>query len=240
MYTDNNINNVVVFGDWHGDSLYAKNQLEDTFNTIMPDAYLHVGDFGVWPNSSFLKRTNDLLRKQNRELFFVDGNHEDFNIISNFEKDDRGFGRVRSNIFHIPRGHTWSWGGKTLMGLGGATSIDRQFRVKGQSWFLEENISDEEYAKAMSAGNVDVLITHDAPKLPSFATGRFSAQIESESAHNRDIILEVAISKNVSINVHGHHHKAYTDRVHGTTVIGLAENYSPLTLNRVEINLSEI
>lgn len=236
-FTDDTIKTVVVFGDWHEDSDFSVRQLVKTGRTVNPDAYLHVGDFGAWDGTTFLDDVNDVLVSQDKELWFVDGNHEDFRIINNLPTDSRGLGVLRSNIFHIPRGFSWSWGGKVLMGFGGATSTDQARREPGVTWFSDEKITDTDLARALGAGHVDVLITHDTARVPSRGLGRLPVEIEEAAEENRKKIGEVISRNSVSLNIHGHHHKPYVGDFIGCQIIGLGCNEGTLSNNMIEVFL---
>lgn len=240
MFTNNDIRNVVVFGDWHEDSNFSVRQLIETNRTINPDAYLHVGDFGVWHGVTFLDDVNDVLVSQGKELWFIDGNHEDFTIINNLPEDYRGLGILRSNIFHIPRGYAWSWGGKVLMGFGGATSVDRNFREEGITWFADEEITDDDLSRALNVREVDILLTHDAPKIPVRGIGRLPEDIEWDANNNRKKISEVISICNVKLNIHGHHHIPYVGDFLGCQVIGLGCNEGTLANNLVEVSIPDV
>ncbi len=66
------------------------------------------------------------------------------------------------------RGEVYTIEEKTFFCMGGARSIDKQWRKFGVSWWPEEMPSREEYDNALSnlaahGFRVDYVITHDAP-----------------------------------------------------------------------------
>ena len=233
--------NIAIFGDWHGDADFALRQLKKVHENGPVDAYLHVGDFGVWPGSDFLDKVNETLTEQGKELWFIDGNHEDFNMIRQAESDYRGLGTIRSHIYHIPRGFSWVLGGKVFMGLGGATSIDRNLRQAGVSWFRDEEISNKNLNDALVRGHVDVLITHDSPKLP-VPSRNFSIpeDIQFDADENRRKIGQVIVSSGATLNVHGHHHLAYESNFFCCRVVGLGDNNGTLDRNVLQLDLAAL
>lgn len=250
MYCDDSIKKVVTFGDWHANYRWAVPALKRFASPEKkPDVYLHVGDFGVWTWAGiFLSMVNSQLDEQNVELWIVDGNHEDFNLLKTFPYDDRGLQVIRSHIFRIPRGHAWEWSGKKFVGLGGAFSVDRSKRTPEISWFLEETITDQDFQKTVDNKTADILISHDAPWLPSLFLSEGSAQPKLKltpeeiyySEMGRDYIAKVLNELQPKLHLHGHHHIAYTKDYFGTQVIGLDCDKRSFDENAVEIYLDEL
>ena len=54
-------------------------------------------------------------------------------------------------------------GGLTVGALGGAYSVDQEYRTAGKDWWPNEEPTTSEARKLMNGGPVDVLITHDVP-----------------------------------------------------------------------------
>lgn len=250
MYSDPKVSNLIVFGDWHGNGHYAQRQLNRIAkNDRVPDAYIHLGDFGIWKHSTdFLKRVERQLAQQNVELWFIDGNHEDFPLLSTYPYDDRGLQRVTKHIFRIPRGYAWQWAGKTLVGMGGAFSVDKRFLKPGYDWFPEEMITEDDFQKTVANGTADVLFTHDAPFLPQAKLGldtnstgiRLTPEETAYSAMCRDYVARAIDSLQVKLHMHGHHHIAYTADFFGTTVVGLDCDRKAFDHNAVEVDLNAL
>ena len=69
-------------------------------------------------------------------VLFVDGNHENFDLLNSYPVEIWKGGkvhRVKPNITHLMRGQVFEIEGKTIFTFGGATSIDRDFRTEGMS-----------------------------------------------------------------------------------------------------------
>ncbi len=106
------------------------------------------------------------------EILFVDGNHENFDLLYQFPVEERYGGkvhRIRKNIFHLMRGEVFEIEGKTFFAFGGATSVDRHKRKEFISWWKEENFSMAEFETAADNLDkvdftVDYVLTHTAPK----------------------------------------------------------------------------
>lgn len=112
-------------------------------------------------------------------ICFVDGNHENFDLLNSFPVMEWNGGRVhqiRESVFHLMRGECYLIEGKRVFVLGGADSHDKQYRIMGASWWPEEIPSTEELAHARQTldrlnWEVDVVITHTCPSRQVLALG---------------------------------------------------------------------
>src|SRR5690606_33775499 len=97
-----------VLGATHGDLSHLLKVL-DTLWQRGVGAVLVLGDFGfIWPRETGAVDLDALsvqLTAHQQTLFFVDGNHEDFNTLATFPITDDGLRWVRSNVAHLPRGY---------------------------------------------------------------------------------------------------------------------------------------
>lgn len=237
---DDQIESVCVFGDWHGNPTFAQHALAE-IRAEKPDAYLHVGDFGIWPAesdlddpTSFLSIIEAELADQQRELWFIDGNHEHFDLLETFPYDDRGLQEISPHVFHIPRGHSWTWGDKSFVGLGGAPSIDKMSRHEYISWFSQEEITQDDVNDALIVESADVLITHDAPPeyRPAMQAIRFPPEIEQANERSARNIRTVIEALKPSVLVHGHYHEPHVTEHAGVTSVGLGADLGLTEPNR--------
>ena len=97
-------------------------------------------------------------------LWFIDGNHEDFSLLAELASRAVAGARVavRPNIFHLPRGHRWQWHGRTWLACGGGVSLDKAARAEGSDWWPQEEITAQE-AAMIAGGPADVMVCHDCP-----------------------------------------------------------------------------
>lgn len=161
---------IYVTGDTHGlqdfDKLhiFAGEHPELTKN----DYLIIAGDFGaVWDDYSLVR----ILRYYSNLPFtvlFVDGNHENFDMINSYPVEEWHGGKVhkiKPDIIHLMRGQTFEIDGKTIFTFGGATSIDKFMRRDGISWWKQELPTYEELDEGIAnlkkhGGKVDYIITH--------------------------------------------------------------------------------
>lgn len=204
-------------GDWHQNTNWAEKMIRHAQKNGC-DAILHVGDFGYWPRDGagprYYRKVVEALRFRNMKLYWVDGNHEDHFVLHASE----GIGN--EVIRHLPRGHRWQWWGKTWMGIGGAVSVDKKWRVPGIDWFPEETITPRQFEHCLRPGDVDIVIAHDAPEgvdipgihaLEKLDASQCFFPIDSihESWAHRGILADIVKDKQPRYWFHGHYHVRY-------------------------------
>ena len=228
---------IAFMGDLHGNHRYAQKAIHYAANQGA-DVVIQVGDFGIWnPHSSFINTVSEAATRHNLQVFFVDGNHEDHPwLISQPVRED-GFRVLHDNVAHIPRGTVWTWDGVTFMGLGGAHSVDRQWRRAGVDWFPEETLT---YGQAFEAGttqhDIDIMITHDCPdrvEIPGIAGNPYGFPKEeiALAEKHRELLGYVVDRLQPSFLVHGHYHVNYDDVRDATIIKGLDCDGRPLDNN---------
>lgn len=208
----------VVAGDWHG-SFQQADKVIRLCHDLELDTIFHVGDFGIWQNDKrFLNQMESLLDQWDIEMYFIDGNHENFTMLYEKKILDDGTRYVRDHITYIPRAYRWDWHGLTFMALGGAVSIDRGFRVEGRSWWPEEALTDENIEEAKAWGPVDVMFTHDSPQsAPNSICDDWQGQLSAMKYFGKEHLVactdhrkrlqEVTDVTTPRLLFHGHYHK---------------------------------
>lgn len=180
---------IYVTGDTHGSldmaKLFPKHWVEG--QSLSRDDYLiQLGDFGaIWgdgpENVNLSARDHQLLswyEHQPWTTLFVDGNHENHDLIDTFEVSELFGGKVQvvpgyPHVIHLMRGEVFdipSGGDGTVrcLVMGGADSMDKEWRVEGESWWAREMPSNAEYDNCTSnlervGCSVDYVFTHDVP-----------------------------------------------------------------------------
>lgn len=168
---------VFLTGDTHGELDIAKveefAQVAAEAGLTRDDYLIVLGDFGlVWrdPPSEREAARLDWLEEQPWTTLFVDGNHENFDLLDALPVGARYRGRVqdvRPHVTRLMRGETYQIGGHSFFVCGGAHSIDKQWRTPHVSWWPQEVPDDAERARiseaAAQAGRVDYVLTHCPP-----------------------------------------------------------------------------
>ena len=160
---------VYITGDTHGHDLISVHVFCDAHPELTKDDYLIIaGDFGgIWSKET-LEKNLDVFSELPMTVLFVDGNHENFDLLEAYPEEIWKGGRVhriRPDIIHLMRGQVFRLDGMSVFAFGGATSLDRAFRTEGISWWSREVPSfaelDEGVANLARCGNkVDYIVTH--------------------------------------------------------------------------------
>lgn len=173
---------IYVTGDTHGRMDWGKIHPENwpVGQTLTRDDYLIIcGDFGaVWSMGPKDHEELSWYENQPWTTLWVDGNHENHDIIDSFEVTERFGGHVQvvpgyPHVIHLMRGEVYDLPLDVdttvrCFVMGGAPSIDRVWRTEGVSWWARELPSQEEYErgiKNLEACNwqVDYVFTHEIP-----------------------------------------------------------------------------
>ncbi|MBQ9985257.1 MAG: metallophosphoesterase [Oscillospiraceae bacterium] len=136
------------------------------------DFLIICGDFGgIWDGSREEQYWIKWLNSKNFTTLFIDGNHENFDMLDTYDIEVFHGGRVHrisDKVYHLMRGEVITLDGKRIFALGGAESHDKPYRKEGKTWWRAEIPSADEYRRAQmrlqECGNcVDIIITHCAP-----------------------------------------------------------------------------
>lgn len=245
----------LLAGDWHGSFSQADKVIRHA-KEIGTDTIFQVGDFGIWDSSTkkFLNQMQHLLEQWDIQLYFIDGNHENFPMLYEKAYNDDGTRFVRENITYIPRGYRWEWHGLTYVALGGAASIDKRFRIEGRSWWPEEYLTEEDILTAQSGGPADIMITHDSPfGAPNSVCDDIMGQLGAVKYFGQDALHYTTLHRKLlqrvtdvvapRVLIHGHYHTAMRgtyfhgdDKFTAGDVIGLDQGLASLPKHTLLFN----
>ena len=139
---------VYLTGDTHGDIDRFKHGKLRWLGKR--DTVVVLGDFGfVWDGSKEEQKKLDWLRKRPYTLLFLDGSHENYDLLKQYPTEERFGGKVQAlggNVYHVCRGSVLELENKKYLCFGGAESQDVEDREPGVNWWREEMPSEEEYA----------------------------------------------------------------------------------------------
>lgn len=160
---------IYVTGDTHGDiDRFKDSQMKKLGRG---DTLIICGDFGFFWDGS--KKEQQMLKKLAAKPYtiaFVDGCHENFDMLEKFPESEWKGGMARviePNIVHLMRGQVFTIEGKKIFTFGGGHSQDIDFRKEGD-WWEREQPNHEEIMEAVrnlnaNDGKVDYIITHEPP-----------------------------------------------------------------------------
>jgi hypothetical protein len=235
-----NANSVLLAGDTHADWTWLDRVVLATAARLGLPAVIVVGDFGYWArHPEFLNVARNSTANHGVETWFLDGNHEQHDLLSTDVREARTSGsglldpvNVGGSLWYLPRGCRLTIGGQRVACLGGAVSIDRGERIEGDSWFAAEAVTEADLQALISGGPADVLLTHDAPsgwEPPGLALDRDlplrrQAMLPAIADHRR-LLRRGYEALQPKLLVHGHYHISYDEFVGETwddvRVVGL-------------------
>lgn len=205
-----NVNTTVVCGDWHQNKHYIK-QLIEQLALYHTSDIIHVGDVGFMGRglSHYITYLDDLLKQHKIKLYFIEGNHEDFDWLSTLKKDSLGLGVVTERIKHIPRLSQYKIGSQTFTFIGGGVSVDQDSRRQGVDWWPAEEIDDNQLKLALRLSQTDVLISHDGPSTAQLYLPHshyFDPDLIYKSNQHRERLEEIRHHIQPKYLVFGHYH----------------------------------
>ena len=170
---------IYITGDKHGnkDKFLYNDSLFERVATY-GDTLIVCGDFGyIFDDSPKEYAFLNVFINKPYITCFIDGNHENFDVLNSYvvEKYCGGYAHIikcdmdgNPKLIHLMRGQIYEIENHKLFTFGGATSVDKDYRVPGISWWEAEMPTDEEYEDAfhnleLNNYEVDYIITHTAP-----------------------------------------------------------------------------
>ena len=161
---------VYITGDIHGDlSRLSADKLKFMKSH---DTLIICGDFGfIWDGGKDEMNALKKLSKKKYNICFVDGTHENFEMLSKLKikKWNGGKGHhIAANIFHLMRGQVFNIEGTKIFTMGGGESPDIDIRFEMNTWSDMEIPTREELMEGVDnlqkyGGKVDLIITHEPP-----------------------------------------------------------------------------
>lgn len=136
------------------------------------DTLIVCGDFGfIWNGSKEEMSVLKKLSKKKYNICFVDGTHENFEMLSKLKIKKWNGGKVHhiaANIFHLMRGQVFNIEGTKIFTMGGGESPDIDIRFEMNTWSDMEIPTREELMEGVDnlqkyGGKVDLIVTHEPP-----------------------------------------------------------------------------
>lgn len=171
---------IYINGDCHGNfrRFTKKQRLKLPFELTENDCVIVCGDFGLcWSDDAEFKYNCEWLGSLPFKILWVQGNHENYDMIAKYPLELWNGGKVRhivrDKIILLERGQIFNIEGKTFFTFGGASSHDVQggildkddadyddrrrkairsglpYRVIGMSWWAEELPTEEELQEGL-------------------------------------------------------------------------------------------
>lgn len=160
---------IYITGDTHRD-FYRLCNIEKNKDNML----IILGDAGI--NYCLNEEDNNLkkyLNEMNIKLFCIQGNHEErAENISTYKEVDMFGGKVfveeeYPNLIFAKNGELYNIDGKKVLVIGGAYSVDKEYRLLyGHRWFKDEQLTEEEQNSILDkykGKHVDIILSHTCP-----------------------------------------------------------------------------
>lgn len=219
---------VLFAGDTHGNLSHLRYLIGIAVKERTPILFV-LGDFGYWEHQQegviFLDKLNHLAKDNGITVYFLDGNHDNLGYLievydgAEFLNED-GSIRIREHIVYMPRGLRWTWIGVRFIALGGAYSVDKEYRLMlerkrrkpGTLWFPGEEMTDREMLDILTDDRtpVDIMLAHDKPYKSQPDWNRKDL---TECLPNQHRLQAAVDTLKPKLYLHGHLHYRYTDKI---------------------------
>jgi hypothetical protein len=155
---------LTLLGDIHGNHSVLRRAIETSVEAGAV-ALVQVGDFGLFPGNGIDTGFYNVTKDSPIPVYFIDGNHDDCTRWTSLTEvtqiwDD-------ANLFYVPRGTVMELDNRTVAFLGGAASIDKDYRLRnGWHWDDKEEVRPQDVETLLSNAQgktIDMLITHCPP-----------------------------------------------------------------------------
>lgn len=191
---------IYITGDIHRDFSRIYKLKKDSDNMLIV-----LGDVGInYYLNEEDKNCKEHLKKLKLKLFCVRGNHEERpEKISTYKEVEMFGGKVfieeeYPNLIFAKDGETYNIDGKKILVIGGAYSVDKQYRLlHGYKWFKDEQLTKEEMdtiLEKVKGKHFDIVLTHTCPykyePREVFMQGLDQSKVDKSMEHFLDEIEE--------------------------------------------------
>lgn len=197
---------MLILSDIHGDM-----NAVSTWATLVDEKYcIQLGDFGMWFSETTntdeefcLNYIEEMCKATDKYLFSILGNHDCWPRYLKLETSsdwDFKTWKLRDHIYIIQPGEIVNLEGKTFLCIGGADSLDKEWRAEYEKtngvkiWWTEEAITAADITNAKinlaKYGNkVDYILTHCEPATFIYKCNLFRTPYATESERKLDELL---------------------------------------------------
>ena len=184
----------------------------ENLNITSSDHLVILGDAGiVWSANEHLE-VREYYDSLPCKVLFVDGNHENFDLLDAYPTTELGGGavhKITDNIFHLMRGEAYEIENKRIFVFGGGFSLKKLTNTSPIFVWDREMPSDEEYQNgtknlARLDHKVDYVFTHVAP---TFVANQIGVKLADEERRLNDYLNDIQDRLEYKAWFFGHHHK---------------------------------
>ena len=161
---------VYITGDIHGDM--GRFLSSATKSLKKGDTLIICGDFGfIWNDSKQEQKILNQLGKKKYNICFLDGTHENFELLNTYEVSEWNGGKVQhitGGVYHLMRGQIYDIEGLKIFTMGGGESPDIDMRYDNEAWSRDEIPTQVELLEGANnieklGCKVDIIVTHEPP-----------------------------------------------------------------------------
>jgi len=220
-------NQIILVGDIHGKFKDFEYEAHDR-RKITDSLLIQLGDFGVgFKNIDYyteeFEQLNDKLKCYNNDLIVIRGNHDDKEYFNGKE--------IFSNLLLVPDYTLIETYLGNIICIGGATSIDKEHRIEGVSWWKNEiPVYDEGKLIELENTPIKFVVAHSNPHF-CYPTSKIPLPFNVGDCIIDDIKLEretITQIYNHLIKDHyimkwynGHYHYRMSEDIKGTKFVTL-------------------
>jgi hypothetical protein len=194
---------IYLFGDTHGSIDVSKlntTNFPEQDEMTKDDYVIILGDFGfIWKKNKEMDYWLNWFNGKNFTTLFVDGNHENFNLLYQYpiiEKLGGKVHKINNSVFHLMRGEVFTIDEKNFFVFGGAESIDKAFRKPHVTWWADEIPNKEEENNGMKNleecdYKIDYVLSHTCPVSIQnlILTNKIGTRVEDYLEHVKNLLL---------------------------------------------------
>lgn len=159
---------IYITGDTHGLINFKKLEYFNNVYVSKNDILINLDDAGIIFSEKELQETIIQYRLLSMTIIFVDRNHENFTMLNNYpivEMFNAKMHKICDSIYHVLRGEIMIINGLKFLCIGGAISIDKNYRILNKSYWIEEEITENDINNALlnlkkNNYKVDYVLTH--------------------------------------------------------------------------------
>ena len=185
--------------------------------TLTENDYVIIcGDFGcIWDGGSGDHFWLKWLESLPWNTLFVDGNHENFDVLNTYPVVEWHGGKVhqiRKNVLHLMRGEVFDIDGYQFFAFGGGYSHDVKYRTEKINWWQDELPTKEEVDHAFDNlekhnWKVDYVLSHDVYLSHPFASKySLSLQPYKNRVDIQSVMEKIEKKLDYKIWFSGHYH----------------------------------
>ena len=131
---------IYITGNTHGD--INRFETEQTKKFTSEDYLIICGDFGfIWNGGKKEEKQLERLSQKPYTILFVDGTHENFDLLNAYPTKRWNQGTVheiRPNILHLMRGEIFEIEGHSIFAFGGGETEEKEVYMETGRWWPEE------------------------------------------------------------------------------------------------------